>query len=285
MEYRDFGKTGLKTSLVGLGGVVVAKTAQEEANRIVAEAIDEGLNYIDVAPMYWDAEERLGPALVGKRDKVILACKTTDRTKDGAAKYIEESLKKMKTDHFDIYQLHGIRDLADLDKALGPGGSMETILDARERGITRFIGITTHTADIAMEALDRFPFDSILFPINFVRWFEGDNGPQVLKKAAERGMGVAAMKSMALTNWPEGGERSWEKCWYKPVDEPELVALAARFTLSQDVDLIIPSGHYELFRIAMKVAKDFKPIQPDEVEYLREKARGVVPIYHREACS
>jgi predicted aldo/keto reductase-like oxidoreductase len=286
MEFRTFGKTGFRTSVVGFGGLLVAGMSQEEADRTVAWAIDRGVNYLDFAPTYADAEERLGPALKGRREGIFLACKTTERGREGAWRELHRSLDRLGTDHFDLYQLHGVRNMKELDLALGPGGAIEVLVEAKQQGLTRFIGITTHWTDVALSALSRFDFDTILFPVNFACWYAAGVGADVLERAAEKGIGRMALKSMALGPLPEGASRTWSKCWYQPTDEPGLAELAVRFTLSQDVSLLIPPGHVELFEMALDAADRFRPLDPDEARYLRrlsvEVTSEVGPLFTRQ---
>ncbi|MCL5105248.1 MAG: aldo/keto reductase, partial [Armatimonadetes bacterium] len=166
--------------------------------------------------------------------------------------------------------------------ALGPGGAIEAFLEAREKGLVRFLGITVHSQEVALDAISRFDFDTILFPINFSYWHNCDAGPRILEEAAKKGMGRVAMKSMALRPWCDDQEHQagkWKKTWYRPIDDPALVELAVRFTLSQDINVMLPPGHLELFEMAMKVAESFRPIEPSEVERLREVAAGLTPIF------
>lgn len=120
MEKRTYGNTGEKLSIIGFGGIVVAQVTQEEANTYVAEAIDKGINYFDVAPTYMDAEDRFGPALQGKRNNIFLACKTENRTREGAESFLHQSLGKLKTDYFDLYQLHAMTTLEDVEQVFPP---------------------------------------------------------------------------------------------------------------------------------------------------------------------
>ena len=131
LEKRSLGKTGEMLSMIGFGGIVVMNATPEEASAAVRHAIDNGVNYFDVAPSYGDAEVKLGPALEPYRKNVFLACKTGMRTKDEARKELEQSLKNLRTDHFDLYQHHAVTTLEEVDTILGPGGSMETFVEAR----------------------------------------------------------------------------------------------------------------------------------------------------------
>jgi aryl-alcohol dehydrogenase-like predicted oxidoreductase len=284
MERRLLGQTRCEVSIVGFGGIVVKDLPQEEANRTVAEAFDRGVIYYDVAPSYGNAEERLGPALEPYRERCFLACKTGERKRDGAAKELRESLRRMRTDHFDLYQLHALTTREDLETALGPGGALEAFLEARDQGLIRFVGFSAHSQEIAVEAMDRFDFASVLFPINFTEYFEVGFGPQVVERAAQKGIGRLALKAMARQRWPEDADRAaWPNCWYEPVTDPEEAALALRFTLSQPIHAAIPPGDPRLFRLAVDVASDFRPITPDEEAELRRRAQAYAPFFQLAA--
>lgn len=279
MEKRPYGKTGEMLSIIGFGGIVAALLPQEEANNIVSYAIDQGVNYFDVAPTYMDAEERLGIALKGKRNNIFLACKTGKRTKEEARKELENSLKLLHTDHFDLYQLHAMTTDEDFEVAMGPNGAMETFIKAKEEGLIRYIGFSAHSVEVALKLLDAFHFDSVLFPLNWVNYFNANFGPQVVEKAMAKDTARLALKAMAKTLIPEGQPRKYEKCWYLPVEEPDLASLALRFTLSQPITAAIPPGEPKFFKLALDIAKNFTPITEEEVELLKEKAKGLEPIF------
>ena len=154
-----------------------------DAASFVAEAVDRGINYFDVAPSYGNAQERLGPALEPYRQRCFLACKTKERDAAGSAKELEQSLKLLKTDHLDLYQLHALTTLADVEKVFGPGGAMETFGRAKKDGKVRYIGFSAHSEEAAHAALDHFDFDSILFPLSFPLWIKNNFGPSVYDRA------------------------------------------------------------------------------------------------------
>lgn len=283
LPQRSLGKTGVELSIIGMGGIVVMNVPQEEANRIVAEAVDRGVNYFDVAPSYGNAEERLGPALAPYRDKVFLACKTAQRRAAEARHELEESLRRLHTDHFDLYQLHAMTTEEDFEVATGPGGALEALVKARDEGLVRFLGFSAHSVQTALRLMETFDFDTILFPINWVLFINENFGPQVLDRAVELGLGRLALKAMAHTLWPEHGERRYAKPWYEPVDDPQLASLALRFTLSQPITAAVPPGEPSLFRLALDIAENFTPITPEEQAVLRERARGVAPIFRLSA--
>ena len=250
MEMRKLGKTGEKLSVIGFGGIVVMDTTPEEAARYVSEAIDRGVNYFDVAPSYGNAEERLGPALQPYRDRVFLACKTQKRKAAEARNELESSLKKMKTDRFDLYQFHCAASLDDAHKILAPGGALEAVLQARDEGLVRHIGFSAHSEEAALYLLDAFAFDSVLFPINFACWNDGGFGPRLCEKAAEKGTGMLAIKALAKRPLRDGEPRTWAKGWYVPIDTLDEAVPALAFTLSKPVTAALPPGHIELFRLA-----------------------------------
>ena len=166
-------------SILGFGGILVDNTEVSEAERLVGLAIDNGINYFDVAPSYGNAEERLGPALAPYRKGVFLACKTTERGAEAARNELERSLQKMRTDYFDLYQLHMMTSQEDFDQAVGPGGALETLIAAREDGKVRHLGFSAHSVECALALLDHFDFDSVLFPINWAMFLHGGFGPRL----------------------------------------------------------------------------------------------------------
>lgn len=279
MEQRQLGSTGRFLSIIGFGGILVTDATTAEAAERVGMAIDGGVNYFDVAPSYGNAEEMLGPALFPYRERVFLACKTGKRDREGAAAELRQSLQRLRTDRFDLYQLHSLSKLEDVERAFGPGGAMEAFLEARDAGLVRFLGFSAHSAEAALDALARFPFDSVLFPVNYVTWNEAGFGPQILDKAREIGAGRLALKAMARGPLPEGESRRWSKCWYTPLDDPAEAALALRWTLSQDITAAIPPGEWPLFQIALRTAQSFTPLGADEAAEAQRRARGEQPLF------
>ena len=278
IEKRSLGKTGEKLSVIGFGGIVVMNATPEESSARVAEAIDYGVNYFDVAPSYGDAEIKLGPALEPYRKKVFLACKTAKRDKDGARMELEQSLKNLRTDHFDLYQLHAVTNLEDVDTIFGKGGAMETFLEARKEGKVNYLGFSAHSVEAALELMNRFDFDSLLFPFNFATWHAGNFGPQVMETARQKEMGILALKAMAWRPWPEGAEKNIPKAWYEPLP-PEEANKGLRFTLSHPVTSAIPPGDETLFSLGLKLAVDFKPLDADEIISMKEKGLNTNPLF------
>jgi len=280
IEKRSLGKTGEMLSMIGFGGIVVKDATTEEASGLVKLAIDSGINYFDVAPSYGDAEMKLGPALEPYRKSVFLACKTGERKKQGARDELEQSLRRLKTDHLDLYQLHAVTSLADVETILGPGGALETFIEARKEGKIRFLGFSAHSVEAALALMDGFNFDTILFPVNFTTWHTGNFGPQVLARAKEKKMGILALKAMARGPWPDGSDRSkYSKCWYEPLTDQEDIRMGLRFTLSHPVTAAIPPGEAALFKTALNVSDRLTPLSQDEVQMIKEKGLKGVPLF------
>ena len=283
---RTLGKTGEQLSIIGFAGIVVMENSPSFASNIVAEAVDRGINYFDVAPPYGNAQERLGPALQPYRNKVFLACKEEDWTKDGCAKLLDESLRLLRTDHVDLYQFHALSKMSDLEQIFGPNGAMETFEAAKKAGKLRFIGFSAHSVEVALSAMDRYHFDTILFPVNFVLFSQAKFGPQVLEKARQKEMGILALKGMAKTTWSasERNDHPHPKCWYEPAAFPDEAAMGLRWTLSQPVTAAIPPGDERYFRLGMEIGQNFQPITETETQQLVARATGVNPIFHLGAA-
>jgi len=279
MEKRLLGRTGEALSVVGFGGIVVMNEGPAAASRLVAQAIERGINYFDVAPTYGNSEERLGPALEPYRNRVFLACKTTMRTAKEAQAELEQSLRRLRTDYFDLYQVHGVKTLDEVETILGDGGAMETFLAAQRKGLIRFIGFSAHTEETALALLDRFPFDSVLFPINWVCWHQSGFGPRVLAKAQEKGAGALALKALAKRALEPGEAKKWPKCWYAPVDSPEEASLALRFTLSRGVTACTSPSHAELLWWACDAADSYRPLSPQEEAEVAARSKGLKPLF------
>jgi len=279
---RPYGSTGCDLSIIGFGGIVVMNAEQNHANRVVAESVEKGVNYFDVAPSYGDAETKLGPALEPYRKNVFLACKTTERTRAGAAGELENSLKTLRTDYFDLYQLHALTDLEkDVDAAFARGGAMEVFIEAKKSGRVRHLGFSAHSVEAALVAMDRYDFDSILFPVNFATFYRGNFGPRVISRAQQKGMACLALKALARQKWPGNAplREKYPKCWYQPVTDPVEAEQALRFTLSQPITAAIPPGEESLFRLAIDLAMKFKPLTPEQNDSLKTLAGDLDPIF------
>jgi aryl-alcohol dehydrogenase-like predicted oxidoreductase len=279
---RPYGRTGIQLSIIGMGGIVVQNAAPAHANRLVAEFVERGVNYFDVAPSYGDAEQKLGPALEPHRQKVFLACKTTQRHRAGASAELQHSLATLRTDYFDLYQLHAVTDVAkDIDAVFARGGAMEACIEAKKSGQVRHLGFSAHSVAAALAAMDRYEFDSILFPVNFATYHTGNFGPQIMERAQAKGLARLALKALARQKWPPGNteRQKYPKCWYQPLTDAHEAELALRFTLSQPVTAALPPGDESLFRLALGLAEKFRPLSEPEAKELQSLAAGLDPVF------
>jgi predicted aldo/keto reductase-like oxidoreductase len=285
---RILGRTGEKISVVGFPGLALRHYDQERCNEGLLNAFKRGLNYYDVAPAYGkdgECEIKMGIGLKAvniERDKIFLACKTKMRDKEGARFELERSLKRLKTDHFDLYQMHCLRTPDEVKKALGPGGAIETFLKAKEEGKVRYLGFSAHTTRGALDVMNGFHFDTAMFPINFVEFFKIGFGKAVIELAHKQGVGILAIKAMSKGPWPEGTKRT-RQWWYRATESQYETDLAMRFVLSQkNVVAGIPPSFLDLLDRAIEAGRSYRPIKEDETMKLQEMAKDCLSLFQRE---
>jgi len=273
---RVLGRTGLKVSVVGFPGLSLVHDEQEVCTKSLHDAFARGINYYDVAPAYGkkrDAERKMGIGLQGiDRSKIYIACKTKMRDKMGAREELEESLELLKTDYFDVYQMHCLIEPEEVREALGPGGAIETMLEAKKEGKVRHLGFSAHKTKAAIEAMKGFQFDTVMFPINFVEYFTFGFGRQVIELAKEQGAAVLAIKPMCGGSWPKGMDRT-RRWWYRPLENSKDIGLALRFTLSLDnVVMGLPPAFRDLLDKALDAKELDRPVSDEETELVRKMA-------------
>jgi aryl-alcohol dehydrogenase-like predicted oxidoreductase len=281
MPKRTFGKDGPKLSIIGFPGLVLRRVDQQQSDRLVAEAVERGVNYFDVAPAYGDAEIKLGPSLAPYRKEVFLACKTKRRDRDGVKAEFERSLERLRTDHFDLYQLHHLQVAdSDMKPAFAKGGAMEYLQEQRKAGRIRYLGFSAHTEEAALAAMERFGFDSVMFPISFASWLKAGFGPKVVRRARELGVTVLAIKALCRQRWTRGDplQRKY-RMWYQPVHDRAEAELALRFTLSQGVTAALPPSHVDVHKLALDLAPTVRPIAAAEVARLKALAQTLNPLF------
>jgi len=285
LQKRDYGKAGIRLSIIAFPGLMLAKMEQDRANRVVAESFERGVNYFDVAPAYGNAEVTLGPALEPYRKRVFLSCKTYQRTRPGLEAELKRSLDRLKTDHFDLYQMHCLKNVKkDVDVAFAKDGAMEALQSAKKEGRIHHIGFSAHTIEAALAALDRYEFDSVMFPFNFASYLKAGFGPQVMEAAKAKGVTRIAIKPGIRGKWPSREEQKSDKqygyLWYEPLSNRHDAELGLRFTLSQPVTAAIPPQDETLFRMALEFAMRYKPLVPEEEREVRALANEVkTPLF------
>lgn len=272
METRRFGRTNHLSTVAIFGGAGLWDATQDVADRVMEQIIDAGVNHIDIAPSYGKAETLVGPWMPRERKRFFLGCKTLERTRQGAWDELQRSLDKLRTDHFDLYQIHAVTRMDQLDEALRPGGVLEAILEAREQGLTQYIGITGHGNDspaIFMQALRRFDFDSILFPINFVQYANPEyrrNAEALLQECRRRDVGTMIIKAIGKGVWRDAPKT--RTTWYVPFDDREHIQASVNFCLSQDVTGLCTAGDANLLPLFLEACANFTRLTETEQEAL-----------------
>jgi predicted aldo/keto reductase-like oxidoreductase len=185
----------------------------------------------------------------------------------------------LQTDHFDLYQLHALSSVEQVEQVFAPGGAMETFVKAKKDGKVKYLGFSAHSVDAAMLAMKNFDFDSILFPINFACWNAGNFGPQVYAEAERQGMGILALKAMALTRLKDGEQKFYKNVWYKPILDEEIMKMALKYTLSKNITAAVPPGKNTLFLKALEFMDDFGEITAEETAKLTELSQVTEPIF------
>lgn len=275
MDTRPLGRTGHTSSLVIMGTAAFWRADAATSHAALDVAMENGINHIDVAPQYGNAEEHTGTWLKasGQRDKLFISCKTLERTRDGATAELERSLVKLNTDFFDLYQFHAVTDMAALDAIFAPGGALEAFVAAREAGLVKHLGITGHgllAPALFFEALRRFDLDSVMFPINprlyAIPEYRTD-AQKLLAVCQERQVGVMVIKSVAKGPWGDR-EKAYE-CWYEPYDQAGPIVDHVRFTLSQPgVTCLASAGDVRLLPHICQAAHEFAPLSAAEQDAL-----------------
>ncbi len=284
---RPLGKTGLELSVIGFAGLVARDSTPEEVDRVVGQSLDMGMNFFDTAASYGNSEEMMAPAIRPHREKIILATKTRERTREGAEAEFNRSCEILGTDHFDMFLVHGIQHMdRDVEPAFAPGGVLDFCLEKKKSGQIRCLGFSAHSNEAALAALDRHEFDFFYYPVSYASWYRGDFGPAVLAKALEKGVPCVSLKALARQHWPQEvpKEDRCAKCWYQPIEDPEEASLAVRWSLSREgVAAILPPGNEALYQKAVALRGNLAPITPDETTRLEDLSLGMYPLFPRPA--
>ncbi len=284
MEKRRLGRTGHMSTLAIFGAAAFYVTEDQATADATLDLMEQhGVNHIDVAPGYQLAQARIGPWLESRRDRFFLGCKTQERQRDAAWADLRTSLRLLRTDHFDLYQLHAVTNLAELDAAFAPGGAMEVLVEAREQGITRWLGITGHGLQAPatfLEALRRFDFDTVMFPLN-PRLYADPNyrrdAERLLAECAARDVGVQIIKS--VTKGPWGEREKLYNTWYLPFDDAAGITQGVRFALSQPVTCIATPAEMSLLPLVYAAVENFTPMSAAEQEAVIAAAGALEPLF------
>jgi len=283
MEKRRFGRTGHMSTMAIFGAAAFYETTPAVVDKAMEQVIQAGVNHIDVAPGYGMAEELLGPWIEREGDRFFLGCKTEKRKKGEAAAEMRRSLERLRTDKFDLFQLHAVTSIEELDQVTGPGGALEAIIDARDAGLTDYIGITGHGVDapaVFLEALRRFDFDTVLFPINFVQYANPvfrRNAEELLRQCRKQDVGTMIIKAVTRGPWAE--KPKLYNTWYEPFDQPDMIQQAVNFALSQDVTGLCTSADVHILPMFLDACEKFRPQTTAEQEALIAGASQYEPLF------
>jgi aryl-alcohol dehydrogenase-like predicted oxidoreductase len=252
-----FGRTGHESSRVIFGGAALATMRQESADALLPVLLEAGVNHLDVAASYGDAELRMAPWLAAHPGEFFVATKTGDRSGDAARASLERSLERLGVDHVDLIQLHNLVEPDEWDLAFGPGGAVEALARARDEGLARFVGVTGHGLRIARmhaASLERFDFDSVLFPYSYLllqhEVYRADV-EQLLAMCQERNVATQTIKSVARRRWTDSGRHF---SWYEPLVDEAAIDRAARHVLGRPGLFLITSSDAHLLRPTLAAA-------------------------------
>lgn len=283
METRRLGRTGHNSSVAILGGAAFGSVSTAEAEAPFHHALDAGVNHLDIAPRYGDAEIAVGPLVAEARDRLFVGCKTAERTAEGARRDLARSLERLGTDHFDLYQCHAIRDLDELDAA---APAFEVITRARSEGVARFAGVTGHDLGAPkahLEAVKRYDLDTVMFPLYPRVWADPvyrADAQALLDYCAAHDVGVQVIKAIARRPW--GDTAPFARCWYEPETEREAIERGVGFALSTPgVHGFATVGDLELLPRVIEAAANYQPWSESErtrVEHAEHAEPLIFPI-------
>lgn len=276
MQTRRLGRTGHHSSVAVLGAAAFWSSTPDEAAAGFALALDRGVNHLDIAPQYGNAETVVGPLVPAVRDRLFVAGKTMRKNPDGVRAQFDDTRRLLGCDVLDLYQAHAVTSLADLEER---AAALDVIVSLRDSGGTRFAGVTGHdhgTPAAQLEALRRWDLDTVMFPVNAVLWADTayrDGAEALLDECARRDVGVHAIKAAARRPW--AGDEHWATTWYEPHRDPTAVADGVRFALSTPgVDVICTPGDTSVLPAALDAAEAFVPMSDEEQRAAVHAAAG-----------
>lgn len=284
IEKRPFGRTGHMSSAVIFGGAALSAVDQKVADGVLDLLFQYGVNHIDTAASYGDAELRIGPWMDRHRDDFFLATKTGRRDFEGARAEIRRSLERLRTDHVDLLQLHALIHPDEWEQALSPGGALDAAVEAREEGLVRFIGVTGHGWSVAAmhrRSLERFDFNSVLMPWNWVcahhETYASDFEATV-RLCEERNVAVQTIKAVARGPWAAGADRNRDT-WYQPLENEADIRAAVHWVLSRPRLFLNSVGDLSLLPLVLKAADELGPAPDDAVMADLSERAGLASIF------
>ena len=271
MLTRRLGRTGYETSLAILGGIVFHFLDDDDAvAAVLTAALDAGVTHLDITPGYATAEQKVGPHLPAVRQRLFISEKSAETTRDGVRRQLDETLRRLHVSSVDLYQLHGVTDIDDLDRR---SGAVQALMEARDEGLCTWVGTTGHnvgTASAQHEAVRRYDLDTVMIPVYPALWADAEYrvaAEALLATAQERDLGVMAIKAAAARPWGEATEPAARPAttWYEPQFSHEGLERGIRFALSTPgVTAFCTPGDAALLPRALEIAAGFTPMSPEE---------------------
>ncbi|MFB9832798.1 aldo/keto reductase [Actinoallomurus acaciae] len=283
IETAEFGRSGHLSTRVIFGAAALANEPQRVADETLDLLLEHGVNHIDVAASYGEAEVRLKPLLAREPGRFFLATKTGERAAGAAREELHRSLERLGVDHVDLLQLHNLADPIEWDVALSPGGALEAAIEARDEGLVRFIGVTGHGAQIAAthrRSLDRFDFDSVLLPYNYVTMrnpYYADNFDALHQTCRERRVAVQTIKSIALRHWRERPHT--RSTWYEPLERQDDIDLAVWWALSRPGIFVNSVGDVGLLPRVLDAASRYTAAPDEEAMSALAERSAAEPLF------
>ena len=284
IEKRVFGRTGHMSTAIVFGAAALGRVDQGRADRVLELLLEYGINHIDVAASYGDAELRIGPWMDRHRDQFFLATKTRERGYESAKAEIHRSLDRLRTDHVDLIQLHALVHPDEWDRALSPGGALDAAVEARAQGLARFIGVTGHGWTVAAmhrRSLERFEFDSVLMPWNWFAAHHETYAPDFETTAAlcvERNVAIQTIKGIARGPWAAGVARD-HTTWYQPLADEPSIRQAVHWVLARPGIFLNSVGDVDLLPAVLRAADELGDVPSDAAMAALSQTSGMSSIF------
>jgi aryl-alcohol dehydrogenase-like predicted oxidoreductase len=283
IEKMPFGDTGHMSTRVIFGSACLRRASQREADDVLELLLNYGINHIDTAPLYGDAELRIGPWMKRYRDQFFLATKTDKRTYADAREQFFRSLDRLQVDRVDLLQMHNLTDVVYRETVMGPGGALEFLVEIKEKGLARFIGITGHgilAPKMHLQSLDRFAFDTVLLPCNYLLLQNPDYARDfnnLISYCDERNIAVQTIKSIARGLW--GNKPRSHVTWYEPLTDDESISKSVHWVLGRADIFLIAVGDIQVLPKFLTAAANYQSPPSDEEMKAVVQREGVLPLF------
>ena len=281
MEKRRLGRTEHHSSIVSFGAFSIGKLTQDEADVVIQMCLDYKLNHVDIAPGYANSMERLSPWMPEIKERMFIGCKTAKRTRDEAWRDIESIMTRMNIESFELFQLHAILDLDTLDRVTSKDGALQALIDMREQGISKWLGITghgPHAPKTQLEALNRFDFDTVMFPVNASMYRSPqyrNDAERLIEACQDKDVGIQSNKMNARGGW---GNRPRDcNTWYDPLRTQAEIDRALWWQLSQPIHTAPSCGEYKLLDKVLDSASRFKTLDSVQQEKVINSQNPPIP--------